>query len=246
MHVAGEETEEGQSAQGKSNHTVSGLGLGSRSLRVCWLLGIIIRPHKRVQLKHILSIRRIERSPCCVHNRGLCLARRQWNVRLNYENITLSRSCLCASAMCTPRLLVYHVCCQIRFVCSLLDEQIIGSSCQAAWQTFAQQSLPGLGRLDCQWSPRIPTIRNMWHVATRRTCDLLPELNYVPNEISHTAGTLPGQRDGDWGEVERAQAYALILIWSFGSLKSFRLSLVDVSCQLWILQNVQKVSKSFN
>lgn len=38
-------------------------------------------------------------------------------------------------------------------------------------------------------------------MATRRTCDLLPELNYVPNEISHTAGTLPGQRDGrKWGE----------------------------------------------
>lgn len=69
-------------------------------------------------------------------------------------------------------------------------------------------------------------------MATRRTCDLLPELNYVPNEISHTAGTLPGQCDKDWGEVERVQAYALILIWSFGSLKSFRLSLVDVSCQL--------------
>lgn len=117
MHVAGEETEEGQSAQGKSNHTVSGLGLGSRSLRVCWLLGIIIRPHKRVQLKHILSIRRIERSPCCVHNRGLCLARRQWNVRLNYENITLSRSCLCASAMCTPRLLVYHICMLPNSIC---------------------------------------------------------------------------------------------------------------------------------
>lgn len=117
MHVAGEETEEGQSAQGKSNHTVSGLGLGSRSLRVCWLLGIIIRPHKRVQLKHILSIRRIERSPCCVHNRGLCLARRQWNVRLNYENITLSPSCLCASAMCTPRLLVYHICMLPNSIC---------------------------------------------------------------------------------------------------------------------------------
>lgn len=36
-------------------------------------------------------------------------------------------------------------------------------------------------------------------MATRRTCDLLPQLNYVPNEISHTAGTLPVQLEGRLG-----------------------------------------------
>lgn len=96
----------------------------------------------------------------------------------------------------------------------------------------------GLGRLDCQWSsPRIPTIRGMWHVATRRTCDLLPELNYVPNEISQTAGTLPVQLEGRLGIEGESSGVCIdfdLVIWF---IKKFQIE------HCWCFMPVMNITK---